>query len=48
MTADRRWGFRTRALHAGGVPDATTVWRAMINDYAAPPVRIPEPVALAA
>ena len=29
MTADRRWGFRTRALHAGGVPDATTGARAV-------------------
>lgn len=26
---DRRWGFRTRALHAGGVPDATTGARAV-------------------
>src|SRR5919112_5522953 len=29
MTADRDWGFRTRALHAGGVPDATTGARAV-------------------
>ncbi|WP_182113500.1 MULTISPECIES: O-acetylhomoserine aminocarboxypropyltransferase/cysteine synthase family protein [unclassified Actinotalea] len=28
-TSDRRWGFRTRALHAGGVPDATTGARAV-------------------
>lgn len=28
-TGDRRWGFRTRALHAGGVPDATTGARAV-------------------
>lgn len=27
--AERRWGFRTRALHAGGVPDATTGARAV-------------------
>lgn len=26
---DRRWGFRTRALHAGGVPDPTTGARAV-------------------
>ncbi|HEY3437193.1 MAG TPA: O-acetylhomoserine aminocarboxypropyltransferase/cysteine synthase family protein [Actinotalea sp.] len=26
---DRQWGFRTRALHAGGVPDATTGARAV-------------------
>jgi O-acetylhomoserine (thiol)-lyase len=26
---DRSWGFRTRALHAGGVPDATTGARAV-------------------
>ena len=26
---DRRWGFRTRALHAGGQPDATTGSRAV-------------------
>ena len=26
---DREWGFRTRALHAGGVPDATTGARAV-------------------
>ncbi|EYR64540.1 O-acetylhomoserine aminocarboxypropyltransferase [Actinotalea ferrariae CF5-4] len=28
-TGDRRWGFRTRALHAGGVPDPTTGARAV-------------------
>lgn len=28
-TEDRRWGFRTRALHAGGVPDAATGARAV-------------------
>ncbi len=28
-TGDRPWGFRTRALHAGGVPDATTGSRAV-------------------
>ncbi|GGB98335.1 O-acetylhomoserine aminocarboxypropyltransferase/cysteine synthase family protein [Cellulomonas carbonis] len=28
-TSDRRWGFRTRALHAGGVPDPTTGARAV-------------------
>ncbi|HEY6798969.1 MAG TPA: O-acetylhomoserine aminocarboxypropyltransferase/cysteine synthase family protein [Kineosporiaceae bacterium] len=27
--SDRSWGFRTRALHAGGVPDATTGARAV-------------------
>jgi len=27
--ADRAWGFRTRALHAGGVPDAATGARAV-------------------
>ncbi|KGM13730.1 O-acetylhomoserine aminocarboxypropyltransferase/cysteine synthase family protein [Cellulomonas bogoriensis] len=27
--AERRWGFRTRALHAGGVPDAATGARAV-------------------
>lgn len=26
---DRRWGFRTRALHAGGVPDSATGARAV-------------------
>ena len=26
---DRRWGFRTRALHAGGAPDPTTGARAV-------------------
>ncbi|MDM8083631.1 O-acetylhomoserine aminocarboxypropyltransferase/cysteine synthase [Cellulomonas cellasea] len=26
---DRRWGFRTRALHAGGIPDAATGARAV-------------------
>ena len=26
---DRQWGFRTRALHAGGVPDAATGARAV-------------------
>lgn len=26
---DRRWGFRTRALHAGGIPDPTTGARAV-------------------
>ena len=26
---DRQWGFRTRALHAGGAPDATTGARAV-------------------
>ncbi|MDP7258999.1 MAG: PLP-dependent transferase, partial [Acidimicrobiales bacterium] len=26
---DRRWGFRTRALHAGGGPDPTTGARAV-------------------
>ncbi|MFW2383945.1 MAG: O-acetylhomoserine aminocarboxypropyltransferase/cysteine synthase family protein [Acidimicrobiales bacterium] len=29
MTADRTWGFRTRALHAGGRPDPTTGARAV-------------------
>ncbi|MBX9245880.1 O-acetylhomoserine aminocarboxypropyltransferase/cysteine synthase [Actinotalea ferrariae] len=29
VPGDRRWGFRTRALHAGGVPDATTGARAV-------------------
>ncbi|NNE96902.1 MAG: O-acetylhomoserine aminocarboxypropyltransferase/cysteine synthase [Acidimicrobiales bacterium] len=29
MTADRSWGFRTRALHAGGRPDPTTGARAV-------------------
>ncbi len=29
MTADRPWGFRTRALHAGGQPDPTTGARAV-------------------
>ncbi len=28
-TPDRPWGFRTRALHAGGIPDATTGARAV-------------------
>ena len=28
-TNDRAWGFRTRALHAGGVPDAATGARAV-------------------
>jgi O-acetylhomoserine (thiol)-lyase len=27
--SDRNWGFRTRALHAGGAPDATTGARAV-------------------
>ena len=27
--ADRTWGFRTRALHAGGAPDPTTGARAV-------------------
>ena len=27
--ADRSWGFRTRALHAGGAPDPTTGARAV-------------------
>jgi O-acetylhomoserine (thiol)-lyase len=27
--SDRTWGFRTRALHAGGVPDAGTGARAV-------------------
>ena len=26
---DRQWGFRTRALHAGAVPDAATGARAV-------------------
>ncbi|MGH9008862.1 MAG: bifunctional O-acetylhomoserine aminocarboxypropyltransferase/cysteine synthase, partial [Acidimicrobiia bacterium] len=26
---DREWGFRTRAVHAGGRPDATTGARAV-------------------
>lgn len=26
---DRRWGFRTRALHAGGIPAAATEARAV-------------------
>lgn len=26
--SDRSWGFRTRAVHAGAVPDATTGARA--------------------
>ena len=29
MTADHEWGFRTRALHAGGAPDPTTGARAV-------------------
>ena len=29
MTADHRFGFRTRALHAGGVPDSATGARAV-------------------
>ncbi|MCP3992340.1 MAG: O-acetylhomoserine aminocarboxypropyltransferase/cysteine synthase [Actinomycetia bacterium] len=29
MTNDRQWGFRTRALHAGGMPDPTTGARAV-------------------
>jgi O-acetylhomoserine (thiol)-lyase len=29
MTTDRTWGFRTRALHAGGRPDPTTGARAV-------------------
>ncbi len=29
MTDDRQWGFRTRALHAGGLPDPTTGARAV-------------------
>jgi O-acetylhomoserine (thiol)-lyase len=29
MSDDRRWGFRTRALHAGGAPDPTTGARAV-------------------
>jgi O-acetylhomoserine (thiol)-lyase len=29
MAQDRRWGFRTRALHAGGAPDRTTGARAV-------------------
>lgn len=29
MTEDRSWGFRTRALHAGGLPDPTTGARAV-------------------
>ena len=29
MTQDRSWGFRTRALHAGGGPDPTTGARAV-------------------
>jgi len=27
--SERQWGFRTRALHAGGIPDATTGARAV-------------------
>ncbi|HVN11243.1 MAG TPA: O-acetylhomoserine aminocarboxypropyltransferase/cysteine synthase family protein [Kineosporiaceae bacterium] len=29
MTRDRHWGFRTRAVHAGGAPDPTTGARAV-------------------
>ena len=29
MTSDRQWGFKTRALHAGGQPDAATGARAV-------------------
>ncbi|MEM7337774.1 MAG: O-acetylhomoserine aminocarboxypropyltransferase/cysteine synthase family protein [Actinomycetota bacterium] len=29
MSNDRQWGFRTRALHAGGMPDPTTGARAV-------------------
>ncbi len=29
MTKDRQWGFRTRAVHAGGAPDPTTGARAV-------------------
>jgi O-acetylhomoserine (thiol)-lyase len=29
VSADRRWGFRTRAVHAGGAPDPTTGARAV-------------------
>ena len=29
MATDRPWGFRTRAVHAGAVPDAATGARAV-------------------
>src|SRR6266851_2077575 len=29
MSSDRQWGFRTRAVHAGGRPDPTTGARAV-------------------